>query len=228
MRLCASHGVYPCVSPGINMATEHKIEHKHDTVLDAGSVSSRLAKVYAESLVAAALKQPNGATLVAPLGEELDDFVENVLEKNASVAAFLGSPAVGKRAKAAALGAALPGQTSELFQGLLTVLTKNNRLNLLAGIAAAYRQLLDDRAGRVRVKVIAASPLSEAQQSALTSTLTTMLKQQPVLAVRVDPELLGGMIVQIGDRVIDTSVRTRLNNLRTQLLDKGSSYVHQN
>lgn len=198
---------------------------KHDTVLDAGSVSSRLAKVYAESLIAAALKQPGGAKLVDPLGDELDDFVSNVLGKNAAVAAFLSSPAVGKRAKAAALGAALTGRSTDLFRGLLTVLTKNNRLNLIAGVAAAYRQLLDDRAGRIRVKVTAASPLSDAQRAALTSTLTTLLKQQPVLAVRVDPDLLGGMVVQIGDRVIDTSVRTRLNTLRTQLLDKGSSYV---
>ena len=55
-----------------------------------------------------------------------------------------------------------------------------------------------------------------------------MLKQQPVLDVRVDPDLLGGMIVQVGDRVIDTSVRTRLQTLRTLLLDKGSSYVVEN
>jgi F-type H+-transporting ATPase subunit delta len=207
------------------MATEHKIDQKQDTVLEAGSVSSRLAKVYAESLVAAALKQPNGTKLVDSLGAELDDFVANVLGKSPEVAAFLASPAIGKRAKAAALGAALPGQTSELFRGMLTVLTKNNRLNLLAGIAAAYRQLLDERAGRIRVKVTAAAPLSDTQRATLTSTLTTLLKQQPVLAVRVDPELLGGLVVQIGDRVIDTSVRTRLNTLRTQLLDKGSSYV---
>ena len=55
-----------------------------------------------------------------------------------------------------------------------------------------------------------------------------MLKQQPVLDVRVDPDLLGGMVVQVGDRVIDTSVRTRLQTLRTLLLDKGSSYVVEN
>ncbi|MCE9563713.1 MAG: ATP synthase F1 subunit delta [Planctomycetes bacterium] len=196
----------------------------HDTVLQAGSVQSRLAKVYAESLIAAAIKQ-SGVGVVDALGTELEEFVSGVLAKNAAVADFLASPAVGKRAKANALGAALPGNTSDLFRGLLTVLTKNNRLNLLAGIAAAYRQLLEERAGRVRVKVTSAVALTDAQKSALTSTLTAQMKQQPVLVLRVDPELLGGMIVQIGDRVIDTSIRTRLNTLRTLLLDKGNSYV---
>ncbi len=200
----------------------------HDTVLEAGSVQSRLAKVYAEALIAAALKQPDGAAAVDELGAELDDFVSGVLHKDADVASFLASPAVGKRAKATALGAALPGNSSDLFRGLLAVLTKNSRLNLLAGIAAAYRQLLDDRAGRVRVKVTAASELSETQRATLTSTLATILKQKPVLAVRVDKDLLGGMVVQIGDRVIDSSIRTRLNTLRTLLLDKGSSYVVKN
>jgi F-type H+-transporting ATPase subunit delta len=199
----------------------------HDTVLDAGSVQSRLAKVYAEALIAAAIKQPEADAVVA-LGTELDEFVSGVLRKNPAVASFLASPAVGKRAKAAALGAALPGNVSDLFRGLLTVLTKNNRLSLLAGVAAAYHQLLDVRAGRIRVKVTSAVALSDAQKTALTSTLTTLLKQQPVLALRVDSELLGGMVVQIGDRVIDTSIRTRLNTLRTLLLDKGSSYVVQN
>jgi F-type H+-transporting ATPase subunit delta len=88
--------------------------------------------------------------------------------------------------------------------------------------------LLDERAGRVRVKVSAATKLSDAQRDALAEALSTLLKQQPVLDVRVDPDLLGGMVVQVGDRVIDTSVRTRLQSIRTLLLDKGSSYVLQN
>jgi len=204
------------------------INELRDTVLQAGSVQSRLAKVYAEALIAAALKQPNGVEAVVELGAELDDFVSGVLRKDQNVASFLSSPAIGKRAKASALGAALPGNSSDLFRGMLAVLTKNSRLNLLAGIAAAYRQLLDDRAGRIRVKVTAAVELSEAQKAALVSTLAASLKQQPVLAISVDPALLGGMIVQIGDRVIDTSIRTRINTLRTLMLDKGSSYVVKN
>jgi len=187
----------------------------HDTVLDAGSVKARLAKVYAEALLAAATRQ----NAVDATGDELSHFVSDVLAAAPEVESFLASPVVGKKAKAAAIEAALPGRASDLVRGLFTVLARNGRLNLLRGIAAAYRLLLDDRAGRIRVKVTSAMDLSDTQRTALSSTLTDILKQQPILAVRVDPDLLGGMIVQIGDRVIDTSVRTRLQSLRTLLLE---------
>ena len=72
-----------------------------------------------------------------------------------------------------------------------------------------------------------ATELSDAQRRDLTSNIAAMLKKQPVLDVRVDPERLGGMIVQVGDRVIDTTVRTRLETIRTLLLDKATSYVLQ-
>jgi F-type H+-transporting ATPase subunit delta len=195
-----------------------------DTVPEAGSTRSRLARVYAEALLAAAEKQK----AVESTGEELTAFVSEVLDKDRAAEAFLSSPAVGKKAKNAVLAAALPGRASDLVRGLLGVLAKNNRLDLIRGVAAAYRQLLDERAGRVRVKVSAAAKLSDAQRDALAETLSNILKQQPVLDVRVDPDLLGGMVVQVGDRVIDTSVRTRLQTIRTLLLDKGSSYVLQN
>jgi F-type H+-transporting ATPase subunit delta len=197
----------------------------HDTVLEAGSARARIAGVYAEAFLAAVLKQGASPEVV---GDELDGFVSGVLNANPSVAAFLASPAVGKKAKTAALDAALPGHASELLRGLLAVLAKNGRLDLVPGIAESYRQLLDVRAGRVRVKVTSATELTDAQRHALLANLADMLKKQPVLDIRVDPDLLGGMIVQVGDRVIDTSVRTRLDNIRNLLLDKGSSYVlHQ-
>jgi F-type H+-transporting ATPase subunit delta len=198
----------------------------HDTVLEAGSVRARLAKVYAEALLAAALNQ-GGPPAADAAGAELSAFVADVLDRDAVVSGFLASPAVGKKTKAAALDAALPGQASELLRGLLAVLARNGRLDLVRGVAASYRQLLDDRAGRVRVKVASATELTDEQRAALTAHLAGMLKQEPVLDVRVDPDLLGGMVVQVGDRVFDTSVRTRLSTLRTLLLDKGSSYAVQ-
>jgi F-type H+-transporting ATPase subunit delta len=195
----------------------------HDTVLEAGSVQARIARVYAEALLAAALKQPN-ADAPEALGRELDEFVTGVLDANPQVGSYLASPAIGRKTKTAALAAALPGHASELIRGLLGVLTHNGRLGLFRGIAEAYGEILDQRAGRVPVKVTAASELSDAQKTALTRTLAGMLKGEPMLSVRVDPDLIGGMVIQVGDRVIDTSVRTRLQNLRTLLLDKGGSY----
>jgi F-type H+-transporting ATPase subunit delta len=182
--------------------------------------------VYAEAFLAAALK-PGGPAAADAAGAELTAFVADVLDRDATVSGFLVSPAVGKKSKAAVLDAALPGRASELLRGLLAVLARNGRLDLVRGVAAAYRQLLDERAGRVRVKVSSAVELSDDQRAALAAHLAGILRQQPVLDVRIDPDLIGGMVVQVGDRVFDTSVRTRLSTLRTLLLDRGSSYVVQ-
>jgi F-type H+-transporting ATPase subunit delta len=196
-------------------------EPQHETVLDAGTARARLARVYAQALLDAALKvSPSAADAV---GDELAQFVAEVAT-SARVAPFLNSLAVGKKAKAAALAPALHGRTSDLLRGLVGVLAANNRLDLLRGVDAAYRRILNERAGRVPVKVTTAVPLTAAQTAELTDTLKAALRREPVLSARVDPELLGGMIVQVGDSVVDTSVRSRLLSLRTLLLEKGTSH----
>jgi F-type H+-transporting ATPase subunit delta len=196
-------------------------ETTHETVLDAGTTRSRLARVYAEALLASALKQsPETADVT---GDELTGFVRAAAAAP-DVAAFLASPAVGKKVKAAALASALKDNASDLLRGLIGVLGQNNRLGLLRNVAAAYRQLLNDRAGRVWVKVTAAVPLSDTQKAALSASLKDILSREPMLDVRVDPDLLGGLVVQVGDTVIDTSVRSRLQSLRTLLLDGGTSH----
>jgi len=195
---------------------------RHETVLDAGTTQSRLARIYAEALLASAAKKSSQA--VTEVGAELTDFVRAAVTENPAIGSFLASPAIGRKQKIAALTAALAGRSSELLRGLIAVLARNNRLHLLRGVASAYRTLLDDRSGRVRVKVTAAVPLSDDQQTQLLANLKRLLNQEPVLDVRVDPDLLGGLVIQVGDSVIDTSVRTRLQSLRTLLLDKGGSH----
>lgn len=187
----------------------------HENVLQAGSVKSRLAKVYAEALLRAALQQ----NAVDATGDELAHFVSDVLDSSPTIESFLASPVIGKKSKSSTLTAALAGHSSDLLRGLFDVLTRNGRLELFRGIAAAYHQLLDERAGRIPVKVTTAIDLSESQRETLNATLGEILKHQPMLAVRVDPDLIGGMVVQIGDRVIDTSIRTRLQSIRHRLLE---------
>ena len=67
--------------------------------------------------------------------------------------------------------------------------------------------------------------LGDAEKDDLRKTLTAALGKEPILAVRVDPDLLGGLVVQVGDRVYDSSVRSRLEALRTQLLARGTDVV---
>lgn len=189
----------------------------HETVLEATGARARLARVYAEALLALA-EQDHSAD---DIGAELHTVAADVVGKNPSIAAFLDNPAVTAKTKLPVLGQAFGG-ASDLFKKFLDVLTRNNRLGLLRDIAAAYQAIRDKQAGRVRVLVRAAAPLGDDQKSELQQTLAGRLNKEPVLTVRVEPELLGGLIVQVGDRVYDSSVRTRLDTLRNTLLASGS------
>ena len=204
---------------GNTMAADTDTPAGFETVLDAGTVRGRLARVYAEAVFAAAGEQ------YEEVGRDLAAVVRDVFAADSSVEAYLSSPAVSRRVKGPVIEQAFAGRVSPVVRNLLAVLNQNNRLDLLRSVQAAYQGLLDKRAGRVRVKVRAATPLADDQRERLTQTLAARLGRQPVLDVRVEPELLGGLVVQVGDRVYDTSVRSRINELRTQLMAQGASYV---
>jgi len=189
----------------------------HDTVLEATGARARLARVYAEALLTLAEQEHKADDI----GAELHTLASEVVGKNPGIAAFLDNPAITAKTKLPVLGQAF-GSASDLFKKFLDVLTRNNRLGLLRDIAAAYQGIRDKQAGRVRVIVRSAAALDDKQKAELQQTLASKLGKEPVLSVRVEPSLLGGMIVQVGDRVYDSSVRTRLDNLRNTLMTSGS------
>jgi F-type H+-transporting ATPase subunit delta len=195
------------------MATDD--EKLYETALDSGTRQSRLARVYAEALLGSALKVSPQAPV--EVGEEMRDLRVG-LSTHPEVAEFLASPELGKKGKLEFLEPVLKGRASESLRGLVWTLWKNNRLDLFRNVVAAYLQLLDERAGRVAVKVTATIPLTDEQKDQLVALVKEATQREPVLHVRVDPDLLGGMIVQVGDTVVDTSVRSRLQSLRTLLL----------
>lgn len=202
------------------MAEMSDLNTGHDTVMTANVRQARIARVYAESLAAVAEKQGQ----LDEVGQDLGKFVTDVLAQG-KVAAFFGSPAVTRKVREPILEAALANNASPLVANFIRVLNRNNRLDLLQACAAAYRELMDARSGRVRVLVKSAVELSPQQRDGLKKTLAESLNKEPVLNLRVDPELLGGLVVQVGDKIYDTSVRSRLEELRNQLTSRGSNVV---
>ena len=196
-------------------------EVEHQSVLTTNVRQARIARVYAEALLGLATRDGQEEAV----GAELDTIVRDILGKHPQIAAFFDSPVVSRRSRAPILTAALAGSGSPLVQNFLGVLNQNGRLDLLRQIAAAYRGLVDRRGGRVRVKVRSAVPLSDGQQQALRQTLTASLQKEPILDLAIDPDLLGGVVVQVGDKVYDSSVRARLAALRTQLTARGTNVV---
>jgi F-type H+-transporting ATPase subunit delta len=188
---------------------------------DSSRPAGRIARTYAEALLAVAEKKGQADEI----GEELQSLYHDVLEKSPGVDGFFDSPALSREKKDAALAKMFDGTASPLFADFLRVLNRKDRLGLVKLIAIAYRTLREQGANRVRVLVEVAAPLSDAQKDDVAATLAAALGKTPVVVVQPTPELIGGMIVRVGDRVFDTSVRTKLQRLRNQLTARGAHEI---
>jgi len=168
----------------------------------------------------------NYAEAVFQLGErsgnaeryaDLLDAVASAVEQTPRVQAVLMSPRVPKSEKARLFGAALQDAPRE-FVLFLQAVIRRGRQQLLREIAGEYLNLLDRKLDRVRAGVTLARAPDEKLKRAIQEALTRQLGKQVIPAFTVDPEILGGTIVRVGERVLDGSLRRRMTKLRRQLL----------
>ncbi len=183
-----------------------------------GSSVRRVARVYAEALLDVAIERNQADEI----GAELQGIVTDVFGKFPEVESALASPVVKRTLKGPILDQAFQGKVSDLTFNFLNVLNSKDRLVLVRHVSAAYRDLLDERGKRVRVSVRTVVPLTDGQADKLRQAIGHSTGLEPVLTNRIDPGLLGGMVVQVGDQVFDSSVRTRIDNIRNQLLSRSS------
>jgi F-type H+-transporting ATPase subunit delta len=108
-------------------------------------------------------------------------------------------------------------------RNLLLLLVSSQRQRLLPAIQGAYRELVDKTEGRVLAQLTTAIPVSEAEQKRLAGELSKRLKLEVRFEATVDPSILGGVVVRVGDRVFDASLTARLQRLRQQLLTQGAN-----
>ncbi len=186
-----------------------------------GTSARRIAGVYAEALLDVAEERE----LSEQVGEELNGLVGDMFKATPEIKAALANPVVKGSAKKPVLEAAFRGKVSDLLADFINVLNNKNRLGLLEQVAPAYRDLLDERAKRFRVRVTSAVPLTAEQTERLRQTLGHAYGREPIIETHVDEALLGGLVVQIGDDLFDSSVRTRVDNIRNQLLARSSHEI---
>lgn len=171
-----------------------------------------IARNYAEALFA--LGEGSGQTARYA---ELIEAVAAAVETTPKVQGVLMSPRVPKADKARLLGTALKDRPRE-FVLFLQAVVKRGRQALLSEIATEFHKLLDVKLNRVRAGVTLAHPADEALQQSIAEALTRQLGKQVLPSFSVDPEILGGTIVRVGERIHDGSVRRRLTKLRRHLL----------
>jgi F-type H+-transporting ATPase subunit delta len=158
---------------------------------------------------------------VARNSGSLDDWEEQL----AAIAAILADPALNRaftspvvpreRKEEMILGP-FPEMEAQV-RNFLVLLVRQDRLNLLPDILTTFRARLNEHRGIQVVEVITAEPLEPADRDQVAARLAQHLGHQVVIETRVDPNIIGGLVARVGDKVLDGSVRGRLDRLRAAL-----------
>ncbi len=177
-----------------------------------------VARAYSEALLEIARERGR----VDDVGAEIAD-IASLMRDHADIAEFLQTPALEPAAKKRALENSLRGQVDDLVLDFLCLLVDKRRIASLGAIADVYRALADALAGRVRVHARSARPLPDDLRQRLSALLRERLSAECVLEAEEDPELLGGLVLTVGDTLYDGSVRGQLQRIATRMM-RSSGY----
>ena len=172
-----------------------------------------IARNYAEVLVSLARK----ANDLEGWGRMLHD-VAVAADKGGALHQFLETPRISADDKNAVLGRAFQDRMPRLFVRFLQTLVNNRRQLMIPAIADEYSALVDTEVGRMHARVTVANEIDEAGQALIAKELSRALGKTVIPHLHVDPAILGGLVVRVGDTVMDGSVRRRLAALRRRML----------
>jgi F-type H+-transporting ATPase subunit delta len=169
------------------------------------------ARRYAQALFAVAQENNKSDDLLVEL-----ESVEQ-LNRDKSVAAYLGNPAISFKEKESVLSGKLPGIGSAVVN-LVYLLLSNGRMNMLGAVLDEYKQMVDGSKGIERAEVITAVPLDDNSRQKIGSRLGDILGKKIIIEPEsTDPELIGGVIVKVGGKLLDGSTRSALNGLKKEI-----------
>lgn len=144
------------------------------------------------------------------------------IARDARAEEMLDNPAIPVAEREEAVDAALRDRVREPARRLVALLVRRGRASLLPSVSAELDRLIDRERGAVTAIVTSAAPLDDRDAQAVSERIAAMRRASTVrLERRVDPDLIGGLTVRIGDRLIDASVRGRLERLRAQIVAGG-------
>ena len=173
------------------------------------------SKRYSLALFNAAESGEDGLT--EQIQKELS-LISDLWEKNAELRAFFEAPQIPGEEKDKVLQTTFKGKISELLLQFLFFLLSKGRLDNIFGINAQYDTLLKEKEGLVEAQVITASPLDEGLSVSLKEKMEKKTGKKVSLIFKLDPEIIGGIRVIVGNQIIDHSIRTELDKLRESLL----------
>ncbi len=179
-----------------------------------------VARVYSAAMLQLAERQGE----VDALLDELQDIAAQV-DKDEAFCRFLSSPTVDAAVRKETLEKLFRGRYSDLLVNSLQILNGKGRLGLLGAVAEAYRLAYDERGSRVEVRVVTATPLTDALRERLGAALHRRTGKTATLVETVDASMLGGLVVTIGDTKFDASVATKVRHLAGALQERASREI---
>ena len=183
----------------------------------SSSPISGVAERYAGSLYELAADAKQVAAVEADLAS-----VERMIAGSADLERLIKSPVFSADDQKRAISALVAkAGIKGLVGNFLKVVAGNRRLFAVPAMIAAFRRIAAEQRGEVAAEVTSAHALTTAQEQELKTTLKEIAGKDVVIAVTVDPSLLGGLVVKIGSRQIDTSLKTKLNSLKLALKEVG-------
>ncbi|MEM6689326.1 MAG: ATP synthase F1 subunit delta [Planctomycetota bacterium] len=179
----------------------------HSTVMDIEA--EQVGKTYGEAIIAAAQKENAAEAVVADLNRLVDDYLGGSRELSAA----LGSPRVSVDEKLRIIDRVFGGDFHPLLVKFLKVMAGRERLQYLSAVASAATEMIDSMMNRAVAMITTAVPLDDHLRGEIQNRLSQTLHQEVRLKESVDPDLIGGMVIRVGDRVYDSSVKNRLERI---------------
>jgi F-type H+-transporting ATPase subunit delta len=185
--------------------------------------AERLARVYAEAALGAAGDLAAQESLV----EELESLVNDVLSRDPRIEEVFASELIPEEDKLAMIDRIFGGRASQILVNVLKVMARHKRLGVIRPLAAVARKLWQQRAGRLPVQLETAQELDPALEQEILSSFAKVLSANPIVTRRVNPDLIGGFVMRVGDRVYDGSVRTRLEHMRHGMINRAVEAIQR-
>ncbi len=203
---------------------EHLPEHLRRAAAWQQEVTlEHIADVYAQAIMAAAEAEGLAQTVL----KEFDFLVDYLLDRQPLWEEVLVSPRISAEEKIGLLERVFQGQASQVFLESLKTLARRDRLDCLRAIHKRLHLLWQQRQHQVQVQVYSAVPLEPSELEQIRQALRNKLAAEPMLQTHVDPQLIGGLLLRIGDVIYDASIAHQLDWLRHRILKKAEQKFSQ-
>jgi len=195
---------------------------KQETTQHITTDQQQLGEVYAKALLGVGEKSGSTEALI----DELKDVTQAVAELP-KLSDALTAPQISTDEKTALIEKAFTGKTSPAIMNFLKVIVRKDRFDCLPAVAVAAKQMHDQMSGKIQATLVTAEKVDKSTRDEIAEKLSKKLGKQVELKRTVDPSIIGGVVVRVGDTVYDSSIAGQLEQVRSKAMKKASDVIRE-